>query len=62
MIFIQSQFSPHQKNVISVKTKYSIGDDNYLTTSLNHEVYPQRIVKSTLSLFDDKRCYIFIYY
>ena len=32
--------------------------DNYIIRSLNHEMYLQKVKKSTLSLFDDKRCYI----
>ena len=32
--------------------------DNYIIRSLNHETYLQKVKKSTLSLFDDKRCYI----
>ena len=32
--------------------------DNYLIGSLSHEMYLQRVRKSTLSQFDDKRCYI----
>ena len=32
--------------------------DNYNIRSLNHEMYLQKVKKSTLSLFDDKRCYI----
>ena len=32
--------------------------DEYLIRSLNHEMYLQKVKKSTLSLFDDKRCYI----
>ena len=32
--------------------------DNYLIRSLNHEMYLQRVRKSTLSLFDNRRCYI----
>ena len=32
--------------------------DNYIIRSLNHEMYLQKVRKSTLSLFDDKRCYI----
>ena len=31
---------------------------NYIVRSLNHEMYLQLLQKSTLSLFDDKRCYI----
>ena len=32
--------------------------DNYIIRSLNHEMYLQKVKKSTLSHFDDKRCYI----
>ena len=32
--------------------------DNYIIPSLSHEMYLQKVKKSTLSLFDDKRCYI----
>ena len=32
--------------------------DNYIIRSLNHEMYLQKVKKSTLSLFDDKRSYI----
>ena len=32
--------------------------DNYSLRSINHEMYLQKVRKSTLSLFDDKRCYI----
>ena len=32
--------------------------DNYVIRPINHEMYLQRIKKSTLSQFDDKRCYI----
>ena len=31
--------------------------DNYNFRSLNHEMYLQKLRKSTISLFDDKRCY-----
>ena len=31
--------------------------DNYIIRSLNQEMYLQKVRKSTLSLFDDKRCY-----
>ena len=30
--------------------------DNYIIRSLNHGMYLQEIKKSTLSIFDDKRC------
>ena len=32
--------------------------DNYLIKPINHEMVLQEVKKSTLSLFDDKRCYI----
>ena len=32
--------------------------DNYILRSVNHDMYLQRVKKSTLSVFDDKRCYI----
>ena len=32
--------------------------NNYIIRSINHEMVPQEVKKSTLSIFDDKRCYI----
>ena len=32
--------------------------NNYILRSINHEMHLQEIKKSTLSIFDDKRCYI----
>ena len=32
--------------------------NKYIIRSLNHEMYFQKVKKSTLSLFDDKQCYI----
>ena len=32
--------------------------DNYIIQSLNHEMHLQKVRKSTLSIFDDKRCFI----
>ena len=32
--------------------------DNYILRSVNHDMYLQKVEKSTLSIFDDKRCYI----
>ena len=32
--------------------------DNYIIRSLNHEMVLQKVRKSTLSIIDDKRCYI----
>ena len=38
--------------------RYQQEFNNYIIRSLNQEMYLQRIKKPTLSLFDDKRCYI----
>ena len=38
--------------------KYKKECNNYILRSINHEMHLQEIKKSTLSLFDDKRCYI----
>ena len=48
------------KNIIIVLfgEKYDRECDTYALRSVNHEMYLQRVKKSTLSLFDDKRCYI----
>ena len=32
--------------------------NKYLLRSINHEMYLQEVKKTTLSIFDDKRCYI----
>ena len=32
--------------------------NNYILRSIDHEMHLQEIKKSTLSIFDDKRCYI----
>ena len=32
--------------------------DLYLLRSINHETYLQKVKKSTLSIFDNKRCYV----
>ena len=32
--------------------------DNYVIHSINHERYLQKVDKSTLSAFDEKRCYL----
>ena len=32
--------------------------NNYIIRSINHEMVLQEVKKSTLSIFDDKRCYI----
>ena len=38
--------------------EYQKDCDSYINRSLNHELYLQKVRKSTLSIFDDKRCYI----
>ena len=38
--------------------EYQKEGDDYIIRSLNHEMYFQKVRKSTHSLFDDKRCYI----
>ena len=38
--------------------KYQSECINYILRSINHEMHLQEIKKSTLSIFDDKRCYI----
>ena len=38
--------------------KYQEECNNYFLRSNNHEMNLQEIKKSTLSVFDDKRCYI----
>ena len=32
--------------------------DNYILRSINHEMILRKVKKSTLAIFDDKRCYI----
>ena len=32
--------------------------NNYFLKSIDHEMYVQKIKKSTLNQFDDKRCYM----
>ena len=38
--------------------KYQEECENYILRSVNHEMYLQKIKKSSLSIFDDKRCFI----
>ena len=40
------------------KKEYQHECDNYIIRSINHEMVLQKVKKSTLSIFDDKRCYI----
>ena len=37
--------------------EYQYECDNYILRSINHEMVLQKVKKSTLSIFDDKRCY-----
>ena len=37
--------------------KFQNGSDSYILRSIIHEMYLQRVQISTLSPFDDKRCY-----
>ena len=41
-----------------VGEEYQIECNNYILRSSNHEMHLQEIKKSTLPIFDDKRCYI----
>ena len=45
------------KNCLDGK-KYQEECNNYFLRSNNHEMYLQEIKKSTLSFFDDRRCYM----
>ena len=38
--------------------EYQYECDNYILRSIDHEMMLQKVKKSTLSIFDDKRCYI----
>ena len=38
--------------------KYQKECNNYIIRSINHEMYLQEVKKATLSIFDDKQCYI----
>ena len=43
--------------ILFPRNHYTLRDDKYLNRSINHEMCLQRVQKSTLFLFDDKRCY-----
>ena len=45
------------KNCLDGK-KYQEECEKYMLKSVNHEMFLQRVKKSTLSLFYDKRCYV----
>ena len=38
--------------------EYQSKCENFILKSINHEMYLQKLKKSTFSFFDDKRCYI----
>ena len=38
--------------------EYQIECNKYILRSMDHEMHLQEMKKSTLSIFDDKRCYI----
>ena len=44
---MKSKFSPYQKECAE-----------FVIRSICHETSPQKVCKSTLSAFDEKRCYI----
>ena len=56
--------SKSQSKIIKFEEYYNCSDgkeyqrecDNYIIRSINHEMYLQQVKKSTLSIFDDKRC------
>ena len=55
----------HSKNIKFDENKecldgeeYQYECDNYILRSINHEMILRKVKKSTLSIFDDKRCYI----
>ena len=59
---ISKSYSRHIKFNVYKKCldseEYQHECDNYILRSINHEMYLQRVKKSTLSIFDDKRCHI----
>ena len=53
------------KNIKIEKYRKCLDGENFQTEcnkfvlrSINHEMHPQEVKKPTLSIFDDKRCYI----
>ena len=50
------KFEEYKKCLYGEKNQYEC--DNYILRSINHEMVLQKVRKSTLSIFDDKRCYI----
>ena len=55
----QSKHIPFEEYKICLDgEEYQRECDKNLLRSLNHEKYLQKVKKSTLSIFDHKRCYI----
>ena len=50
------KFDEYKKCIDGEEYQYEC--DNYFLRSINHEMILQKVKKSTLSIFDDKRCYI----
>ena len=50
------KFEEYKKCLVG--KQYQQDCDDYIIRSFNHEVVLQKVKKSTLSIFDDKRCYI----
>ena len=52
----QNMFEEYKKCLDGEKCQKEC--NNYILRSINHEMHLQEITKSTLSIFDDKRCYV----
>ena len=50
-----NKFEEYYKYLFGGKNQQECG--NYFIRSTNHEMYLQRVLKSSLSFFDEKRCY-----
>ena len=50
------KFEEHHKCLFG--GEYRQQCDNFIIRSINHKMYLQQVKKSTLSILDDKRCYI----
>ena len=62
---LKSVSKSQSKNIKFEEYKKSLDEEifqsecnNYVLRSINHEMHLQEIKKSTLSMFDDKRCYL----
>ena len=55
----QSKHNKFEENYKCLFVKeYQKECDNYIIRSLSHEMFLQKVKKSTLSILDDKRCYM----